>query len=254
MKTLELISRDYWWPQIGRHVGSFTRTCEECLRNKVIRRRPIGELNPIRPPEGQWERVSVDFIVELPDSHGFDAIMVVVDSVTKLPHFIPTNTTVSSEGAARLYYQHVWKLHGLPLEWLHNRGSVFISEFMKELNCLLGIKTSASTAYHPQSDGQTERGQPGTRDVPPDVLQPQPERLDELLPSAEFAVRKPRPCLNPSHSLRRGYGRNPRMGFEPNVDVADEDAEAFRDRMQEGLEEAKAALVKAQDEYAQYYN
>ncbi len=108
--------------------------------------------HPIRPPEGRWERVSVDFIVELPDSHGFDAIMVVVDSVTKRPHFIPTNTTVSSEGAARLYYQHVWKLHGLPLEWLHDRGSVFISEFMKELNRLLGIKTSASTAYHPQSD------------------------------------------------------------------------------------------------------
>ncbi len=89
MKTLELISRDYWWPQIGRHVGSFTRTCEECLRNKVICHCPIGELNPIRPPEGRWEQISVDFIVELPDSHGFDAIMVVVDSVTKRPSLHP---------------------------------------------------------------------------------------------------------------------------------------------------------------------
>ncbi len=114
-----------------------------------------------------------------------------VNSLMKRPHFIPTNTTVSSEGAARLYYQHVWKLHGLPLEWLHDRGSVFISEFMKELNRLLGIKTSASTAYHIHASTQ----------VTPFVAD---------------------------------TGRNPRMGFEPNVDVADEDAEAFRDRMQEG--------------------
>ncbi len=136
--------------------------CKECLQNKVIRRRPIGELNPIRLPEGQWERVSVDFIMELPDLHGFDVIMVVVDSVTKRPHFIPTNTMVSSEGAARLYYQHVRKLHGLPLEWLHDQGSVFISEFMKELNHLLGIKTSASTTYHPAVRRSNRAGQPGT--------------------------------------------------------------------------------------------
>ncbi len=208
------------------------------------------ELNPIRPPEGRWERVSVDFIVELPDSHGFDAIMVVVDSVTKRPHFIPTNTTVSSEGAARLYYQHVWKLHGLPLEWLHDRGSVFISEFMKELNRLLGIKTSASTAYHPQSDGQTERVNQELETYLRMFCNHNQNDWDELLPSAEFA------CANHVHASTQvtpfvaDTGRNPRMGFEPNVDVADEDAEAFRDRMQEGLEEAKAALVKAQDEYA----
>ena len=82
---------------------------------------------PAQPaPEGHWERVSVDFIVELPDAHGFDAVMVVVDSVTKRPHFMATNTMVSAEGAAHLYYRDMWKLHGLPLQWLHNRSSVFI--------------------------------------------------------------------------------------------------------------------------------
>ena len=68
-----------------------------------------------------------------------------------------TNTTVSAEGAAHLYYRDVWKLHGLPLQWLHDRGSMFIAGFMHELNRLLGIKTTASTTYHPQTDGQTER-------------------------------------------------------------------------------------------------
>ena len=67
-----------------------------------------------------------------------------------------TNTTVSAEGAACLYYRDVWKLHGLPLQWLHDRGSVFITGFMHELNRLLGIKTTVSTMYHPQTDRQTE--------------------------------------------------------------------------------------------------
>ena len=65
MKTLELISRDYWWPQMARHVGQYTSTCETCLRNKVIRRRPFGELVPLETPQGRWEKVSVDFITEL---------------------------------------------------------------------------------------------------------------------------------------------------------------------------------------------
>ena len=68
-----------------------------------------------------------------------------------------TNTTVSAEGAAHLYYRDVWKLHGLPLQWFHDRSSMFIAGFMCKLNCLLGIKTTASTMYHPQTDRQTER-------------------------------------------------------------------------------------------------
>ena len=66
------------------------------------------------------------------------------------------NTTVSAEGATSLYYRDMWKLHGLPLQWLHNHSSVFIAGFMHELNRLLGIKTTASTAYHPQTNGQME--------------------------------------------------------------------------------------------------
>ncbi len=123
-KTLELILRDYWWPQMARHVGLYTRTCETFLQNKVIRRRPIGKFNPMPTPEGQWETMSMDFIIELPDpdAHGFDAVMVVVDSVSKQAHFLATTTTVSAEGVARLYYRDVWQLHGLPLKWLHDRG------------------------------------------------------------------------------------------------------------------------------------
>ena len=180
--------------------------------------------------------------------------MVVVDSVTKRPHFMATNTTVSAEGTARLYYQDVWKLHGLPLQWLHDRGSVFIAGFMRELNRLLGIKTMASTAYHPQTDGQMECINQELETYIRMFCNHHQNDWDELLPSAEFAA------ANHIHSSIQvtpfvaDTSWNPRMGFEPSVDIADEDVAAFRDRMEMSLEEAQAALSKAQAEYALYYN
>jgi hypothetical protein len=104
-----------------------------CLRTKAQKRKPFGELHPLAVPEEQWDVVSVDFITKLPHLHGFDVTMVVVDSVSKQSHFIPTHTTVTVLGSARLYLQHVWKLHGLPQLMLCDRGLQFVAEFMREL-------------------------------------------------------------------------------------------------------------------------
>ena len=104
-----------------------------------------------------WDTISVDFIVELPDSVGHDAIMVVVDSLTKRAHFIPTLTTLSAAGTAHLFVHHVWKHHSLPCKVVSDCGPQFVAEFTQELYWMLGIKVAATTAYHPQGDGQTER-------------------------------------------------------------------------------------------------
>jgi hypothetical protein len=156
-KTLELISRNYWWPNMSRYIGQYCKTCDLCLQTKAQKRKPFGELHPLPIPEARWDVVSVDFIVELPNSHGFDATMVVIDLVSKQSHFIPTHTTITALGSARLYLQNVWKLHGLPRSMLSDRGPQFIAKFMHKLYRLLGITISSSTAYHPQLDGQTKR-------------------------------------------------------------------------------------------------
>jgi hypothetical protein len=120
------------------------------------RHQPVGELHPLPIPDTPWDTISVDFIVELPDSAGHNAIMVVVDSVTKRAHFMPTFTTFSAAGTARLFVQQVWKHHDLPHKVVSNRGPQFVAEFTWELYRMLGIRLAATTAYHPQGDGQTK--------------------------------------------------------------------------------------------------
>ena len=90
-------------------------------------------------------------------SHGYNALLVIVDQLSKHIHIIPTTSDISSEGIACIFHDNVWKLHGLSEEVISDRGTQFISQFMRELNKLLGIKVAASAAYHPQTDGQTEQ-------------------------------------------------------------------------------------------------
>jgi len=145
-KTLELVSRNYWWPQMSRYIRQYVSTCDLCLRTKPIRQAPVGKLYPLRILDSQWDTLSVDFIVELPLSSRCDTLMTVVDSVSKRAHFIPMYTTVIVEGAARLFLYQVWKLHGLLKCVVSDRRPQFVTRFTRELYRLLGIKLVSSTA------------------------------------------------------------------------------------------------------------
>jgi transposase InsO family protein len=155
-KTLKLVSCNYWWPQMSRYIGTYVKTYDLCNQTKVQCRQPIGKLHPSETPEAPWDTISVDFIVELPESHGYDTIMCVINSLTKCTHFIPMHTTINAEGTALLFLKEVWKHHGTPRVVVSDRGPQFIAGFTRELYKLLGIKLAMSTAYHPQTNGQTE--------------------------------------------------------------------------------------------------
>ena len=137
---------------MSRYIGKYVSTCDLCLWTKSQRQPPVGELHPLPIPDTPWNTISMDFIVELPESMGHDAVMVVVDSVTKRAHFIPTLITTSASGTARLFVQHVWRHHGLPRKVVSDHGPQFVAEFTWELYQMLGIKLAATTAYHPQGD------------------------------------------------------------------------------------------------------
>ena len=141
---------------MSRYVGRYVSTCDMCLQTKSFLHPPTGELHPLPIPSAPWDTISMDFIVELPQSAAHDSIMVVIDSITKHAHFVSTVTTISAAGAAHLFLNHVWKHHGLPRKVVSDRGPHFVAEFTWELYRLLGIKLAATMAYHPQGDGQTE--------------------------------------------------------------------------------------------------
>jgi hypothetical protein len=138
------------------YIGIYVKHCDLCNQTNVQHRQPIGELHPSETPEAPWETISVDFIVELLESHGYNTIMYIVDSLTKRAHFIPTHTTINAEGTALLFSKEVWKHHGTPRGVVSDRGPQFVTAFTRELYKLLGIKLALSTDYHPQTDSQTE--------------------------------------------------------------------------------------------------
>jgi hypothetical protein len=138
------------------YISIYVKTCDLCNWTKLQHQQPFSELHPSETTEAPWDVISVDLIVELPESHGYDAIMNIVDSITKHMHFIPMYTTINAKGNTCLFLKEVWKHHGTPQVVLLDRGPQFMARFMCELYKLLGIKLATSMAYHPQTDGQTE--------------------------------------------------------------------------------------------------
>ena len=159
-KTYEILSRYYYWPGIIDDVKRFVKNCYGCRRSKNSRDKYHGALKPLPVPDRRWSHISIDFIVDLPvnrDLWGRDCIniMVVVDRLSKMVKCILMDG-ITAKDAAKAFYTHIWKNHGLPSSIISDRGRTFVSYFWDQLITRLGIKADLSTAYHPETDGQTE--------------------------------------------------------------------------------------------------
>jgi len=140
-----------------KEVKRYVEGCNACQQNKNHTEQPAGKLMPNSIPEKPWTHILANFITKLPLAQGYDSILVVVDRLTKIVHFIPTTEKTSVEDLARLFRDNVWKLHSLPKSIISDRGPQFTAGLMKELNKMLGIKSKLSTVFHSQTNGQTER-------------------------------------------------------------------------------------------------
>lgn len=148
----------YWWPGMKKDVATYVAKCLSCARVKAEHQRPSGLLVQPEIPMWKWEHISMDFITKLPrTSRGFDSIWVIVDRLTKSAHFIPIRDTYKVSRLAQIYISEIVSRHGVPLHIISDRDARFTSHFWMSLQDHLGTQLDLSTAYHPQTDGQTER-------------------------------------------------------------------------------------------------
>lgn len=156
-KTLRHISSRYIWRGLQGSVKRYIKNCDVCIRNKNQNQRPLGLLCPLEQANFPWKTITMDFITGLPVSLSFDAILVIVDRFTKYSLFIPCNKTCTASDLATIFINKVFTYFGTPSEVISDRGTVFTSQFWNEFASQLNIKLKFSSAYHPQTDGQTER-------------------------------------------------------------------------------------------------
>ena len=248
-KTLEALLSHFWWPHMRATVEQYVSTCDGCQRMKASTTKPAGLLQPLQIPEGTWESVSMDLITQLPMTKlGHDAIVVFVDRMSKMVHFAPTTTEVSAKGVATLLRHHVLRLHGVPADLVTDRDKRFSAKFMRDLCKTLQISQSMSTAYHPQSDGQTERMNRVLEDMLRQYVNPTQDDWDQHLDMAEFAVNN-----SYSESIRTTpfemvYGKLPLtpISMDRRLRGNNPAADSLAERLQKNLHQAKTSLQAAQ--------
>ncbi|KAJ0817688.1 putative nucleotidyltransferase, Ribonuclease H, protein kinase RLK-Pelle-RLCK-VIIa-2 family [Helianthus annuus] len=154
--TTQRIKGMFKWKGLHKQVRQYIRTCDICQRVKTENVAYPGLLQPLPIPKSVFSDISMDFIGGFPRVNGKDSVMVVVDRLTKYGHFIPISHPYSAMTVAQLFMDHVFKLHGWPQTIVSDRDPIFLSNFWKEFTKMHGVQLAMSTAYHPQSDGQTE--------------------------------------------------------------------------------------------------
>jgi hypothetical protein len=178
----------YWWTRMKREIAQYVSECDTCQRIKASHLKSAGALQPLSIPSWKSDDINMDFIVGLPNtSRHHDSILVIVDQLTKVAHFLPVHTNDKAHKYAELYIGRIVCLHGLPRKIVSDRGAQFVAIFWEQLQESLGTKLVRSSAYHPQTDGQTERVNQILEDMLRDCAIDYDKNWDKCLSLAEFA-------------------------------------------------------------------
>jgi transposase InsO family protein len=258
-RTTELLRRKFYWPGMTRDIAEYVATCDTCQLRKVHRHKPYGELQSIPIPAGPGDSISLDFITDLPPSKRngtvYDAILVVVDRYTKYAWFIPTSKKLKAEDFATLMFNSVFSHIGYPRSIISDRGSIFTSKYWKALCFQLGVQRRLSTAFHPQTDGQTERMNQVLEHYLRTYTNMRQDDWASLLTTAQFAANNAVNASIGTTPFRALMGFNPRLPFEEDLPVANQPAVADRiESLKESREELERHLRTATETQAKYYN
>ena len=254
-KTIEAITRNYYWPKMGKDIKKYIATCDTCQRNKPNNQQPVGLLQPLKTPANRWEEITMDFIVQLPlTKQGHDAIVVFVDRLTKRAHFQAMHTSATAPEVAKLFFSVIFKNHGLPRVIVSDRDAKFPSHFWQALFKQLGTKTAMSTAFHPQTDGQTERLNRTLEEMLRAYVTYKQDQWDEYLPAAEFAYNNSKKASTGFTPFELDCGQHPNTPITMTQPSHVPAANDFIDHWNAMMKIAKDSLMEAQDRQTKYAN
>ena len=249
-RTYDLLARTYYWRGMHRDATDYVRSCPVCQVMKPDNRASAGKLQPLPIPTKKWDQVTTDLVTDLPVAKGFTAVAVFVDRLTKMVHFAPCTKEVTAQEYAKLFLETVFKLHGLPSVLISDRDPRFTSKFWSTLFELLGTELRLSTAYHPQSDGQSEVTIRTLENFLRPYVEGHPTDWVQLLPLAEFAANN---AVNMSTGFSPFYlngGIHPELPgtlMASSSQTPNEAVNQMVNRMKVALEQAQTNLKVAQE-------
>jgi hypothetical protein len=252
-KTVEIISRNFHWPNMDEQIRQYVHECDSCQRNKPSRHRRNGLLHPLELPNAPWTSISMDFITDLPESEGCRTIWVVVDRFTKMAHFIPL-TEKTATHVAKQFITHIWRAHGLPDDIVSDRDTAFTSKFWKEVMNFLGVKQRMSTAFHPQTDGQTERINQVLEAYLREYCNYEQNDWAELLPLAEFTYNNSFSSATGLSPFYANYGFHPRTNWPTNGQPRNPGSDLYTHWIQTVHDQAKQRLTATRERMAKYWD
>ncbi|KAJ3704876.1 hypothetical protein LUZ61_008581 [Rhynchospora tenuis] len=251
--TYHKVKKFFYWPNLKQAIHDYVTACHTCQLNKGEHIPYPGLLQPLPIPPAAWHSVGLDFITGLPKSCGKDVILVVIDRFTKYGHFLPLTHPYSASTVAQLFLDNIYKLHGLPQNLVSDRDPIFTSQFWREIMDKIGIQLNLSTAYHPQSDGQTERLNQCVEQYLRCMIFDQQKKWVKWLPLAEYWYNT---CFHQSLGMtpfQALYGYSPAL--LPLGDVirsSDQAVNTLLSERQRVLGQIKNNLIKAQSRMKKY--
>jgi transposase InsO family protein len=254
-RTQKLVRQLYWWPKMDAEIEAYVKTCPACQRNKSSTAKAYGLMVPTQIPTRRWSSISTDFIIHLPrTSRGNDAIVQFVDRLSKRVHLVATRTKSGAEEFAEIFVKHIFANHGLPQEIISDRDRKFLSGFWEKVTELLGVRRCLSTAFHPQTDGQTERMNRTLEEVLRSFVAPDQSDWDEKLPLIEFAMNNSVNASTGTTPFLMEYGQEPLTPASLPIARINSKAFKFVANWESRVKDAKRMLQEAQHRQKSLYD
>ena len=260
-KTQELVVQKYYWPTFFHNVETYVKGYDVCLASKAVRHKRYRDLQSLPVFTNRWKDLLIDFVTGLPIStnwkgESYDSILVIVDQLTKMVHYEPVKVTIDAFGVTEVIIDVVVRHHGLPNSIVSDQGSVFTSKFWLSLYYFLRIKRKLSTAFYPQTDGQTERQNNTMEAYLRAFVNYEQNDWARLLPMAEFAYNNAKNASIGHIPFELNCGYHPRVSYEEDVDLRSpsKSAKELATELKELLTVCRENLQHAQDLQKRHHN